>query len=175
MKRKRKRLSTSRYWQHNRGYLILDLLIVMMLTIVILSTTSVWVYKTIRYSTEVAQRDSHARNISRISRQLRTDARDASSISVEANLLTITTDSESSIEYKISENSIHRTMTGGDKDHHDDFAFVHNARLVWAEEDSKSAALEIRRDFSEMSASKTKQSRGLDARIVIHTAVEASK
>jgi len=171
---KQNRLSTSRHRQNKRGYLMLDLIIVMMLTIVILSTTSVWMYKTIRYSAEVAQRDSHARNISRISRQLRTDARDASSISVDGNMLTITTDSKSSIEYKINDNSIHRTVTGGDKDHHDDFAFVSNAKLEWEEADTKSAALEIRRDFSHMSASNKKPSKGLDARIVIHT-MEASK
>jgi len=159
---------------NSRGYLMIDLLIVMTLTIMILSTTSIWLYKTIRYTTEVSQRDSHARNISRISRQLRTDAWDASSISVDAKTLTISTGSDTSIEYEIGEHSIHRKATGGDQEHHDDFAFIGNAKLVWAEE-AESAALEIRRDFSQMSASKTKQSTGLDARIVIHRSAEASE
>ena len=161
--------------QQNRGYIMLDLLIVMSLTVLILSTTSVWLYKTIRYTTEVAQRDSHAPNISRISLQLRSDARDASSVSTDADTLTITKE-ETSIEYQIDANSIHRKVTGGDKIHHDDFTFVDNAKLVWTETDnSKSAALEIARDFSQMSASKKTQPKGLDARIVIRAAAEAAQ
>ena len=161
--------------QQQRGYIMLDLLIVMSLTVLILSTTSVWLYKTIRYTNEVAQRDSHARNISRISLQLRSDARDASSVSADADTLTII-NKKNSIEYQIDANSIHRKMTGGDKAHHDDFTFVDNAKLVWTEADSsKSAALEIRRDFSHLSASKTTQTKGLDIRIVIRAAAEASQ
>lgn len=175
----RKRLLTSRSSArskpNHRGYLMLDLIIVMTLTVVILSITSVWLYKTIRYTAEVSQRDSHARNISRISRQLRTDARSASSISVESDKLTITTRSETSIQYEIGEHSIHRKESGGEKVHHDGFTFVDNSKLVWTEEEADSASLEIRRDFSHMSASKKKQSKRLDARIVIHPSMEASK
>lgn len=174
MKQNCRRTPAPRLNSNSRGYLMLDLLIVMMLTIMILSTTSIWLYKTIRYTADVAQRDAHARNISRISRQLRIDARDAISTSIELNKLTITTGSETSIEYKIGEHSIHRKATGGDKDHHDDFTFINNVKLVWARE-ADSAALEIRRDFSHLSASKTKKSTGLDARIVIHGAAEASE
>ena len=158
-----------------RGYLMLDLLIVMSLMIMILSTTSVWLYKTIRYNNDVAQRDSHARNISRISRQLRIDAREANSISAQANTLTITTE-KASIEYQIDANSIHREVSGGEKTHRDDFKFVDNAKLVWTEaDDSSSASLEIRRDFSDMSAEKTQRSGGLDIRIVVRAAAEEAK
>jgi len=159
-----------------RGYLMLDLLIVMTLTIVVLSTSSIWLYKTMQYSSTVKQRDIHARNISRISRQLRTDASDAESISVQAKTLTLSTASKTKIEYTIDDNAIHRKMTGGEQTHHDDFAFIDNATLTWRKDDgTDSASLEIRRDFSSMSPSKNVKPKRFDAVIGIRAASEDSK
>lgn len=156
-----------------RGYLMLDLIIVMSLTVVVMSTSSIWLYKTMQYSSSVHQRDLHARNISRISRQLRTDASDADSLSIEAKTLTFSM-AKTEIEYSIDNNKIHRTMTGGKQTHHDDFAFADNVLLTWSnDEGSGSASLEIRRDFSAKSPSKNVKSKRFDAVISVRAAKES--
>ena len=159
-----------------RGYLMLDLLVVMSLIVIVLSTSSIWLYKTMQYSSTVKQRDLHARNISRIGRQMRMDAFDANSISVQAKTLTLTTATSTKIEYLIDNNAIHRTMTGGKQTHHDDFTFAENANLIWSDDgDSDSVSLEIRRDFSAMSPSKTATSKRIDAVIRVRATAEDSK
>jgi len=172
-----------------RGYLMLDLLIVMTMTIVVLSTSSIWVYKTMQYSSDVRQRELHARGISRISRQLRSDARDAQSISTKGDQLVIATTRAQTIKYTIKDNRLHReasvrvpTIRSGDlpdsrtpTTHRDDFDFAKNAKLAWNLEPSKlTVSLDISRDFSHLSTSKKKTSKGLDAQILIRIP-EASK
>lgn len=177
---KRNRPAKSRF-RGLRGYLMLDLIIVMSLTVVVLSTTSVWLYKTIRYTAEISQRDSHCRNISRISRQLRFDVRGSKSVSVNGNTLTIAGDSIS-VEYLIDANAVRRTVTGGEKTHRDEFEFTDNAKLEWKKDlegtdivegannvGGSGVSLEISRDFSSMSATKTETAASLDARIRIQS------
>ncbi|QEG20515.1 hypothetical protein [Mariniblastus fucicola] len=162
--------------RRSRGYLMLELIIVMSLTVVILSTSSVWVYKSMRYASEVRLRDSHARNISRISRQLRSDAWRATAITVETKTLSITTADEQTIEYLIDENLVSRKRTGGDKTHHDQFHFAPNAGLKWNRDATGSIAFEVSRDFSNLSASKKRDPSGkLDVQIQIRMPVEGSK
>lgn len=171
MKRK---LSRSR--ARSRGYLMLDLMIVMTLTMVVISMTSVWIYKTMLYSNDVNQRDSHARNISRISRQLRTDARQANSITVDDDTLTIEIANQNDIEYSIDANAVHRKHATETETHQDRFEFASNAKLEWnPQESSDSVSLDIKRDFSHLSASKDVTSKRLDAQIRIGANVEKAK
>ena len=169
-----------------RGYLMLDLLIVMTLTAVVLSTTSIWVYKTMQYSSEVRQRDLHARNISRISRQLRTDVRDASSLAVEDDRLVIKTENGLSITYAIKTDWIHREVTlagpgvsiGGvaaedyPPIHRDDFEFARTVTLSWNEQSEEAVALHIGRLVGKQPAAKDKSMK-LDAQIVVRTAEDS--
>jgi hypothetical protein len=152
---------------------MLDLMIVMTLTMVVISMTSVWVYKTMLYSNDVNQRDSHARNISRISRQLRTDARQANSIIVNDDLLTIGIPNQNNIEYSIDTNSVHRKQATENETHQDRFEFASNTKLEWKPQDSSnSVALNIKRDFSHLSTSKDAVSKRLDAQIRVRANAE---
>ncbi len=169
-------MKLKRFRDRTRGYLMIDLMIVMTLTMVILSMSSVWVYKTMLYSADVNQRDSHARNISRISRQLRTDARDATSITTTDHLLTINIPDQNNIEYSIDANSVFRKHADGVKTHHDRFEFSPNAKLEWiSQETSNSATFNVRRDFSYFSVSKDATPKRLDAQIRIRTAAEVKE
>ena len=171
MKRKRHLFRT-----RSRGYLMLDLIIVMTLTMVVISMTSVWVYKTMLYSNDVNQRDSHARNISRISRQLRTDAHQANSIIVDDATLTIGIANQNDIEYSIDANSVQRKLVNKNKTHQDRFEFATNAKLKWDQQDSSEfVTLNIRRDFSHMSTSKDATPKRLDAQIRIGVSAEESQ
>lgn len=166
----RRRLHRSR-----NGYLMLDLLIVLTLTIVVLSTTSIWVYKTMQYSSDVKQRIAHSRSISRISQQLRTDSRDAGSIAIEDKVILITA-GDTSIRYTIESNRLHREVTGGDKVHRDDFGFARNAVLKWMQGSSEQIVLlNIGRDFREMTPGKTETAIRLDSQIRISVRSEASR
>jgi len=168
--------------QSRRGSLLLDMIVAMTMTIVVLSTSSIWVYKTMQYSSKVRQRDLHARGISRISRQLRSDAREASSISAEGDQLVIKTPRAQTITYTIKANRLHRessvklptianedlSNSGNPTAHQDDFDFANNAKLNWSlEQSSGTVSLDIGRDFSHLSASKKKTTKGLDAQILI--------
>ena len=154
------------------GYIMLDTLIVMTVIVVVLSTTSVWVFKTMRYSAEVKQRTAHVRNISRISHQLRSDARNAKSITVDDKVVKIQTD-DRAIEYTIKSNELHREASGGDQPHRDDFQFCSNAVLEWQAGDSANVVtLNIHRDFSKHSVSKEAPAKRLDSQIRIGAAAE---
>jgi len=74
------------------GYFMMESLVVMTIVVVVLSTSSVWVFKTMRYATAVKQRTMHVRNISRISHQIRSDARNAKTIAVDEDVVKIQTD-----------------------------------------------------------------------------------
>ena len=160
-------IKPSKLLRSQRGYLMIDLLIVMSLTALVLSMASIWVYKTLRYSTDVRQRDLHARNISRISRQLRTDIRDAQTISNKGNELVIRAGETDSISYNIDANQIHRKVTGGSQVHHDDFEFATNAKLSWKDQENNAVSLDISRDFSDRAPAKKAPTRGLDAQILL--------
>ena len=150
------------------GYLMLDLIIVMLIVSVVLSTSSVWVYKTMHYSMEVKQRDQHARTISRISRQLRLDAQFAESLAVDGMQLSILQSDETKIDYSIESNTIKRKVKGGSQPHHDEFKFATNAELAWNDGSSpNSVLLDIRRDASAKLALKSQQSKRIDAQVRI--------
>lgn len=160
--------------QRTRGYLLIELMVVMTMTMVILSLSSVWVYKTMLYSSNVAQRDSHARNISRISRQLRTDARDAVSVTANDNLLSIKTSDGMTIEYSIDGSTISRKFVQESGTHQDRFEFATNAKLKWDDSQApESVALNIVRDHSASSVTKKMKSKRLDAQIRIRAKPEA--
>lgn len=156
-----------------RGYLMLDLIIVMMIISVVLTTSSVWVYKTMRYSMEIKQRDIHARAISRISRQLRNDAYLAKSIDVQGMTLSIVDQNQTNIEYLIDSNRIDRRVKVGSKVHQDRFSFADTASLSWAGEvSSGTATLDVRRNFPVAPASSSLHQRRLDAQIRISCSQE---
>jgi type II secretory pathway pseudopilin PulG len=155
-----------------RGYLMLDMIIVMTMTIMLLSVASIWVYKTLQYSTDIKQRELHARSISRISRQLRTDVRNANSMVAKDKSLIIESDEKQSIEYSINANTVHREASGAPV-HHDDFEFATNATLTWSvDANSGAVSLDVGRDFSDRSASKKEKRKGLDAQILLIVAEE---
>lgn len=167
------KLCQKRHGRH--GYLMLDTLIVMTLTILVLSTTSIWIYKTMQYSSDVKQRISHTRNISRIGKLLRTDARDADSISFEEDAIEIAT-GEEKVRYTIESNRIFRKATTGEQTHQDEFTFASNAALAWEQGSFENVAmLNIGRDFSDLTPGKSKHDSGLDSQIRISLRPRASQ
>ena len=161
--------------QHQtRGYLLVDLLITMSAIAVVLSMSSVWVYKTLRYSTEVNQRAQQVRSISRVGHQLRADAFDATSIRVDGESLSIESDGQT-IRYEIQSNLLQRETSGSKTVHRDRFEFAPNAVLQWQLSGDDAVLLNIGRDYSDMSASKTKTDRGLDSQIRVSVMPEESR
>lgn len=160
----------------SRGYLMLDLIIVLSLIVVVLSVTSIWVYKTMRYSSEVRQRDTHARNISRLSHQVRTDSNDAKSIVIDGATLKFGTADGDSIEYTIKANRIHRTAsTSGDSQKHQDyFEFAANAVPQLRTMAGGLISLDIERNLSALTPSKSAEAKKLDVQIQIPR-IEVSK
>lgn len=156
----------------NRGYILLDALIVMTVTVTVLSLSSVWIYKTLRYSSEVNQRVQHVRSISRVGHLLRSDVLDASSLSVEGEVLSLR-NAEREIRYDISGNRLKRQVEeGGGFDspetlHRDEFEFAPNAVLGWQAVGDDAVLLNISRDFSHLAPGKEKTERHFDSQIRI--------
>lgn len=174
--------------KRRHGYLMLDMLIVMTLTAVVLSTTSIWVYKTMQYSSEVRQRDLHARNISRISRQLRNDVRDASSFKVDGDQLAIETARGLSITYTIKSDRLHRVVAinlpgvsieggaaGSEQPsvHRDHFEFARTATLSWNKSSETAVELNIGRVVGKEPKAKNPPTK-LDAQIVVRIAEDSN-
>ena len=141
-----------------RGYIMLDTLIVMTVTVAVLSMSSLWIYKTLGYSREVDQRLQHVRSISRVGHQLRGDAIEATSIGVEGGVLRLQTDRQLT-RYEIKDHLIERRATtaieGSKTVHRDDFQFAPNAVLSW-EDIEDAVLLNIHRDFSARAPGKEK-------------------
>ena len=158
--------------QH-RGYIMLDTLIVMTVTVAVLSMSSLWIYKTMGYSSEVDQRLQHVRSIARVGHQLRGDAIEATSIGVEGGELRLQT-SRQLIRYTIKDSRIERqakdALEGSKTVHRDDFEFAPNAVLAWQGIGEDAVLLNIHRDFSDFAPGKKKTVHGesrLDSQIRI--------
>lgn len=152
----------------NRGYLLLDTLIVMTVTVTVLSMSSVWIYKTLCYSSEIDHRVQHVRSISRVGHQLRGDALGAISISVKGTVLRLKSDRRN-IRYEIKGNRLKRqaeeSLAGSATLHRDDFEFAPNAVLRWQPLSGNAIRLIIRRDFSHLAPGKDKTERNVDSQI----------
>lgn len=151
-----------------RGYMMFDLTITMTLTAILLSTVSVWIFHAMQYSQRVKQRQTHARSISNVSRQLRLDAAEASNISLDGQQLTLVFGNGiPSTVYTIEEQVVTRVRQLGELTHRDRFPFAGNAKLQWNQTDkSEAVSLEIRRQPPRPAGKNATQPPGrLDARI----------
>lgn len=153
-------------YRNQRGYLLFDMLITMVIITTLFSICSVWIHKTFLYCSEVNEREMHQRTISRISRELRSEASLAESISISSGTVSLVRGDESST-YKIAKTSVTCIRINGEITRRDRFTFSKNARLKWLQsENTNQITLEIRRDFSAYTANRKACSK-LDALILV--------
>lgn len=151
-----------------RGYMMLDLMIVMTLTIMLLSMCSIWIHKTMLYASTISQRASHTQNISRLSRQLRIDTMLANSIDIKNETISINRLENGVVQFTIDSNAVIRKSTQNEATQVDKFTFAKNAKLTWNHSEWPSwMLLDIHRDFSALSVDKRASESRLDSQIRI--------